>query len=58
MYPHQLSVAEAHFTLLLPVTCFCSIYSSHFQAEILFTSECDICSWQYYCVLWDLASHI
>jgi len=27
----------AYFTLLLPATCFGCIYSSHLQAEVLFT---------------------
>jgi len=26
-----------YFTLLLPATCFGSIYSSHLQTEVLFT---------------------
>jgi len=26
-----------YFTLLLPATCFSPIYSSHLQAEVLFT---------------------
>jgi len=31
-----------NFTLLFPATCFGSIYSSHLQAEVLFTLEGDI----------------
>jgi len=34
-----------YFTLLLPATCFGSIYSSHLQAELLFTKGGDIYSW-------------
>jgi len=48
----------AYFTLKLPATCFGYIYSSHCQAEILFTSEGDIYSWQYCCGLCDLALRI
>ena len=31
-----------NFTLLVPTTCFGSIYSSHLHAEVLFTSDGDI----------------
>jgi len=47
-----------YFILLLPATCFGSIYSSHLQAEVLFTYEGDICNWQYCCRLRGLALNI
>jgi len=47
-----------YFTLLLPATCFGSIYLNHLQAEALFTSEGRMYNWQYCCPLRDLALRV
>ena len=47
-----------YFTLLLQVTCFGSLYLSHFQDEVLITDEGEIYKWQYCYRLRDLALHI